>query len=143
VDQTLAILYSSAVTAGHPGHLISNLAFLTDVYQTRAWLDTKACHRRAGEWQSQASKSGNQGSKKSPGLTSMDHIQLSAWSALGELALATEDDVRMLVGQQEQRGLPFARLTIPRSTPESPKKSQQLLVKYVGKSIARPHELKA
>lgn len=142
MDRTLAILYSSAISAGRPGHLINNLAFLTDVYQTRAWLDVKACRWRAGEWKSQASKSGQKASKKSSHFTSMDHVQLSAWSALGELALATQNDIHMLVGQQEQRSLPFARLTIPRCTPESPKKSQRL-VKFVGRSIARPHELKA
>lgn len=140
VDRTLAFLYSSATTAGRPGHLVKNLAFLTDAYHTRAWLDTTARLRQAGEWDSQLGANSSHSRPQKVGQGPKDRVQLSAWSAVGELAKATENDLRILTSYQEQRKLPFTRLTM--SQPASPKKKHRIFMKLVGKAKVRPSDLK-
>lgn len=71
-----------------------------------------------------------------------DRVQRMAWSALGEIAVAAENDLRIHCGQLEDRVLPFKRLTMPRRTPYGPTKRLRTTVSFVGKKMVRPKELR-
>ncbi|KAG9027979.1 hypothetical protein FS842_004827 [Serendipita sp. 407] len=142
VDRTLSILHSSATSAGHCTRLMRNFAFLTDVYRTRAWLDDVARQRRAGTWDTQAVESNSVPSKRSvKAPMDRDRIFLGGWSTLGEIAVATENDLRMIVGSQEQRELEFKRLNLPRRK-HPYRRELTCIIQPVGTSNPRPRELK-
>lgn len=137
LDRTLAILLSSATTGGQLKRLVRNLSTLTDVYRTRVAADVSARHRRAGEWNGQ--KVTPVTVKKVVLPNEREEIQMSAWSALGELVLAAENDTQCLLGRQEQRKLAFTRLSVPRRVFTQ---NQRGIYNVVGKTVPRPSHLK-
>jgi hypothetical protein len=144
VDRTLALLLSSSTTAGPLNRFVRNLSILTDVYHTRLAADASARRGLAGVWNGQAvSKNIAQVTQKRNATpTPKERVQLSAWSALGELALAAENDTRILVGRQEHRKLPFTRLSVQRRSGGAHKKNQRLLYDFIGRAHVRPRGLK-
>lgn len=143
VDKTLALLYSSATTAGIPRDLVRNISLLTDIYHVRAWADKQASRRAAGVWNGlKPPPVEPEKKRKEQPISSRERIQLSAWSALGELVCATETDIGIMAGRQEQMSYGFTRKTMYR--PSFPlKKTHLRLYNIVGRSDARPRDLKA
>lgn len=132
------LLHSSATTGGPLKRLVRNISTLTDVYRTRVATDTSARQRQAGEWNGQVV---TQVVRKKAGLPNeREKIQLSAWSALGELVVATENDMRCLLGRQEQRSLAFTRLPMLRRAVSRDKKG---VYNLIGRMNTRPSRLKA
>jgi hypothetical protein len=66
-------------------------------------------------------------------------VHLNAWSSLGELTLATAEDLRIIVGLQEQLKYSFSRITLPRRIVKA---KERRLFRFVGKAVVRPRELK-
>jgi hypothetical protein len=145
VDRTLALLLSSSTSSGPLNRFVRNLSMLTDAFHTRVAADILAHGRLAGKWNGQdMSKNIDQATRKRKATTPSpkDMIQLSAWSALGELALAAENDARILVGRQEQRKFPFVRLSVQRRKGAPYKKDQRHVYNFIGRANARPQGLK-
>jgi len=144
VDRTLALLLSSSTTAGPLNRFIRNLSMLTDVYHTRLALDISARQKLVGEWNGQdmAKNIAQAKRRRKATLTPKERVQLSAWSALGELALAAENDALILVGRQENRKLPFTRIASFRRSLGARKKSLRHLYSFIGKMSLRPRGLK-
>ena len=117
--------------------LVRNLSTLTDVYRTRADADATVRHKRAGEWDGQNLAKASRKNLATP--TSQEKVQLSAWSALGELVLAAENDTRTTLGRQEQRLLDYTRMSATRRVL---RRNQRGIYNLVGKTIARPLRLK-
>jgi hypothetical protein len=142
VDRTLSLLHSSATASGIPRDLVRNLGLLTDIYRTRVWADKLAIRRAAGVWNGQGEPAIEPAKqKRDKPLSPRENIQLSGWSALGELVRATEADLRIIAGRQEQRKVPFVRKTVHRPTAPL-KRAQKLLYNVVGRSDVRPRDLK-
>ncbi|KAG8829921.1 hypothetical protein FRC17_005781 [Serendipita sp. 399] len=104
--------------------------------------DQVARQRRAGTWDAQAAERKPSTPSKPSSTMDRDHVLLNGWSALGELAVATENELRVVVGSQEQRELDFKRLTLPRRKQHSYKQEMNRTIHLVGTSNARPRELK-
>lgn len=139
MDRTLSLLYSSATSAGGPSHLIKNLAYLTDAYHTRLHYDTVANQKHAGQWDGQIPP---QNSAKLSKKRIPDPIHLSAWSALGELVAASEKDLHIVAGYQEQQETPIKRSAIPRPSCGAPRKTQRIYYRFIGRGQLRPKDLK-
>lgn len=117
---------------------------LTDTYHTRLAADVSAHQRLAGTWngQDKSKKVARVTQNRNATPTPKERVQLSAWSALGELALAAENDARILVGRQEHRKFPFTRLSVQRRSGGPHKRNQRHLYNLIGRVNARPRGLK-
>jgi hypothetical protein len=144
VDRTLALLLSSSTTSGPLNRLIRNLSTLTDIYHTRLVADMSARRGLAGVWNGQSvpKNTAQATQRRNATPTPKERVQLSAWSALGELALAAENDARILVGRQEHRELPYTRRSVQRRTGGPDKKNQRHLYSFIGRANVRPRGLK-
>jgi hypothetical protein len=117
---------------------------LTDTFHARVAADLLAHRKLAGEWDGQDMRKNiaNAARKRNPIRTPRDRIQLSAWSALGELVLAAENDARILVGRQEKRKFSLMRLTVLRRGRKPFKRNLRYSYNLIGRVVVRPRGLR-
>lgn len=136
------MFYASGTNRGLLYLLTRNLARLTDVYRTRLHLDDAARQMRAGKWDPQNPiKSTKVPPKATKTVTKKEAIQLSGWSALGEVVLAAEADRNIHLGRQSPPvDAFFKRRTIKRSPPR--RRAVILRSRVVSGLEVRPKDLR-